>query len=58
LANYPTLEEFRTQVGVVNNDKEIWSSIANQPFLSKRPNLDEVRALMSRVLEPLKAELK
>jgi hypothetical protein len=58
LANYPTLEEFTTQVGVVNNDKEIWSSIANQPFLSKRPNLDEVRALMSRVLEPLKAELK
>ena len=52
-ADFPTLEDFVEQVGKVNQSKELWESYANSPFLLKRPNLDEVRSLLRRVLRPL-----
>jgi hypothetical protein len=55
LANFENLENFTQQVKEVNDSEELWTSIAQQPFLSKKPNLDEVRRLLSRVLEPLKS---
>ncbi len=55
LANFENLESFTEYVKKVNNDKDLWTEIASQPFLAKRPSLDEVRSLLHRVLEPLKA---
>ncbi len=55
LANFENLESFTEYVKKVNNDKDLWTEIASQPFLAQRPSLDEVRSLLHRVLEPLKA---
>jgi len=52
-ADFPTLEDFVEQVRKVNQSKELWESYANSPFLLKRPNLDEVRSVLRRVLRPL-----
>lgn len=53
LANYPTLENYVQGVAQVNEDKDLWMEIANQPFLQKRPNLDEVLKTIRNQLSPL-----
>lgn len=56
LANFNSLESFTERVREVNSNKEVWTEIANRPFLNKKPSLDEVYELLSRVLEPLKSK--
>jgi hypothetical protein len=53
LANYPTLENYVEGLAKVNEDKDLWMEIANQPFLQKRPNLDEVIKTIRNQLSPL-----
>ena len=53
LSNFESLETFTDYVRIVNADKNLWSEIASQPFLAKRPNLDEVTRLLTRVLAPV-----
>ena len=52
-ADFQSLEEFTEKVREVNKSKELWESYASQPLLLKRPNLDEVKAILTRVLQPL-----
>lgn len=56
LANFESLEAFCENVKMVNSSKELWTDIAKEPFLSKRPNLDEVITLLSQVLKPVSAK--
>jgi len=53
LANYQNLEKFTQRVGEISNDPQEWQSIANQPILKKRPNLDEVVSVIRNALAPL-----
>jgi hypothetical protein len=53
LANYQNLEKFTQRVGEISNDLQEWQSIANQPILNKRPNLDEVVSVIRNALAPL-----
>lgn len=52
-AEFPTLEEFVSHVGRVNEDKSLWEQYAREPFLLKRPNLDEVILILKAALRPL-----
>jgi hypothetical protein len=53
LANYQNLESFTKRVSEVFNDPQEWHTIANQPILKKRPNLDEVVYVIRNALAPL-----
>jgi hypothetical protein len=53
LANYQNLEQFTKRIGEVSNDPQVWQSIASQPILKKRPNLDEVVSVIRAALAPL-----
>jgi hypothetical protein len=53
LANYQNLEKFSKRVSEVSNDPQEWQTIANQPILKKRPNLDEVVSVIRNALAPL-----
>jgi hypothetical protein len=53
LANYQNLEDFTMRVSEVNENAQLWERIANQPILVKRPNLDEVIAVLRKALAPL-----
>lgn len=52
-ADYPTLEAFIEKVKEVNSSKLLWESYASEPFLLKKPDLTEVKLLLSNVLRPL-----
>jgi len=53
LANYQNLDKFTKRVSEVSDDLHLWQSIANQPILKKRPNLDEVLSVIRTALAPL-----
>ena len=53
LANYQNLEKFTKRVSEVSDDPQVWQSIASQPILKKRPNLDEVISVIRTALAPL-----
>jgi hypothetical protein len=53
LANYQNLENFTQRVGEVSNSQQVWESIAGQPILRRRPNLDEVVSVLRAALAPL-----
>ena len=53
LANYQNLEKFAARVDEVSNNPQVWQSIASQPILRKRPNLDEVVSVIRTALAPL-----
>jgi hypothetical protein len=53
LEKFPTLDEFILYVSKINKSKDLWSEIASQPLLNKRPNLDEVKAVLRNALLPL-----
>ena len=53
LANYESLENYLDSVVRVNDDKDLWEQIASQPFLEKRPNLEEVINTIRRQLASL-----
>ena len=56
LANFTTMEDFVTEVEKVNQSKDLWTQIASQPLLNKRPNLDEVKAVLRKALHPIVAK--
>ena len=53
LVNYNNLEEYVERVGEVSESAKLWSEIAEQPFLVKKPNLEEVLNVLRRALHPL-----
>ena len=53
LVNYNNLEEYVERVGEVSKSAKLWSEIAEQPFLVKKPNLEEVLNVLRRALHPL-----
>jgi hypothetical protein len=53
LANYQNLETFTNRVHEVLNNPQAWNTIASQPILRKRPNLDEVFSVIRTALAPL-----
>jgi hypothetical protein len=55
-ADFSSLETFVDHVQEVSKSKDLWESYASSPFLQKRPNLDEVKSLLKRVLKPLVSE--
>lgn len=52
-AEFETLELFVEKVREVNASKQLWETYASEPFLQRKPDLGEVRALLSKVLNPL-----
>jgi len=52
-ADFPTLEDFTEHVREVNESQVLWESYAREPLLLNEPNLDEVKRLLRKVLEPL-----
>lgn len=56
LANFRSLEEFVEHVGEVNKDQVLWESYATQPFLLKKPNLDDAIQTLRQILKPLVSE--
>lgn len=53
LANYQNLDSFTERVSEVADSPSLWNSIASQPILTKRPNLDEVLSVLRNALAPL-----
>ena len=53
LAGFRSLEAFVDRVAEVDMSKELWESLASQPFLLRRPSGDDLIALLRRVLSPL-----
>jgi hypothetical protein len=53
LVNFDNLEEYVERVGEVSKSAKLWSEIAEQPFLAKKPNLEEVLSVLRRALHPL-----
>jgi len=53
LEEFRNLDEYVARVGEVADDSRTWSSIASQPILAKRPNLDEVLLVLRKALAPL-----
>lgn len=53
LVNFDNLEEYVERVGEVAKSAKLWSEIAEQPFLAKKPNLEEVLSVLRRALHPL-----
>jgi hypothetical protein len=53
LANFQNLDAFTDQVAKVSASKKSWESIASQPILNKRPNIDEVLSVLRNALSPL-----
>jgi len=53
LEGFRNLDEYVARVGEVAGDSRTWSSIASQPILAKRPNLDEVLFVLRKALAPL-----
>ena len=53
LTNFKNLDEFVARVAKVAESPALWSSIASQPLLSKRPNLDDVLLVLREALAPL-----
>ena len=53
LVNYNNLEDYVERVGEVSESAKLWSEIAEQPFLVKKPNLEEVLNVLRRALHPL-----
>ena len=53
LANFNNLEEYVERVSEVSQSAKLWSEIAEQPFLAKKPKLDEVLEVLRRTLHRL-----
>ena len=53
LADFKDFDTFVSQVSAVNSDRDMWESIAELPLLKRRPNLDQVIALLRNRLRPL-----
>jgi hypothetical protein len=53
LANYENLDSFTERVGDVARNPQLWSSIANQPILNRKPDLEEVLSVLRKALAPL-----
>lgn len=53
LANFNNLEDYITKVQETSQSAKLWSEIAEQPFLAKRPNLNQVIEVLRRALKPL-----
>ncbi len=53
LESFKNLEAYVERVGEVASDAHTWNSIASQPILARRPNLDEVLTVLRRALAPL-----
>lgn len=53
-ADYPTLEDFVSDVGRVSESQERWESIASKPLITERPSIESVISSLSKILEPLK----
>lgn len=55
LANYSSLEEFVDNVAVVKKSVDVGEAISSQPFLKKRPDLNEVIRVLRQNLPSLVA---
>lgn len=53
LANYENLDFFTERVGDVARNPQLWSNIANQPILKRKPDLEEVLSVLRKALAPL-----
>lgn len=53
LANFNNLEEYVERVSEVSQSAKLWSEMAEQPFLAKKPKLDEVLEVLRRTLHRL-----
>jgi hypothetical protein len=53
LANYQNLDTFTERVGQVAGNPKLWSNIANQPILNRKPDLEEVLSVLRKALAPL-----
>ncbi len=53
LANYENLDSFTERVGEVAGNSRLWSNIANQPILKRKPDLEEVLSVLRKALAPL-----
>ena len=53
LADFQNLESFTERVRAVDGNPELWSSIANQPILKRKPDLEEVLSVLREALAPL-----
>ena len=56
LDDFATMEDFTVEVQKVNQSKSLWTQIASQPLLNKRPNLDEVKTVLRNALLPIVAK--
>jgi GR25 family glycosyltransferase involved in LPS biosynthesis len=53
LANFQNLESFMERVREVDGNPELWSNIAKQPILKRKPDLEEVLSVLREALAPL-----
>jgi hypothetical protein len=53
LEKFKSLDEYVARVAEIAHDSLTWSSIASQPILAKRPNLNEVLAVLRKALAPM-----
>ena len=57
LANFNSLEDFISKVAEVNASPALWRAIAQEPLLTRRPDLSEVIAVLQRALSPLMLDM-
>lgn len=55
LTNFKNLDEFVARVAKVSESPALWTSIASQPLLSKKPTLNDVLLVLRKALAPLVA---
>lgn len=53
LANFQNLDSFTEQVHEVAENPQLWSTIASQPILKRKPDLEEVLSVLRKALAPL-----
>ncbi len=53
LADFQNLESFTKQVHEVAENSQLWSAIASQPILKRRPDLEKVLHVLRTALAPL-----
>lgn len=53
LVDFKNLDTYVERILEVNNDRELWTSIAEQPLLQRQPNLNEVMKVLRERLKPL-----
>jgi hypothetical protein len=57
LANFNSLEDFISKVAEVNASHALWSAIAEEPLLTRRPDLSKVFSVLQRALSPLTIDM-